>query len=64
MHHPGAQLGCRRGTHSRNLELPSIVGMLLYLCTNRPDISHAISQVDRFGSNAKQAHAKVIKTVV
>jgi hypothetical protein len=44
---------------------PSIVGMLLYLCTNtRPDISFAVSQVARFSSNAKQSHAKAIKTLV
>jgi hypothetical protein len=44
---------------------PSIVGMLLYLCTNtRPDISYAVSQVARFSSNPKQSHAKAIKTLV
>ena len=44
---------------------PSLVGMLLYLLTNpRPDITYAVSQVARFGSNPKQSHASAIKLIV
>ena len=44
---------------------PSLVGMLLYLSTNtRPDITYAVSQVVRFGSNPKQSHAYAIKMIV
>ena len=44
---------------------PSVVGMLLYLCTNtRPDISFAVSQVARFNHSPKRSHASAIKTIV
>ena len=43
----------------------AIVGMLLYLSTNtRPDISHACSQVCRFGHNPKKSHATAVKTIL
>ena len=44
---------------------PSIIGMLLYLCTNtHPNISFAVSQVAHFNSAPKQSHAKAIKMIV
>ena len=44
---------------------PSVVGMLLYLCSNtRPDISFAVSQVARFTHAPKQSHATAVKTIV
>jgi hypothetical protein len=43
----------------------SIIGMLLYLCTNtRPDIAFAVSQAARFSSAPKQSHATAVKTIV
>jgi hypothetical protein len=43
----------------------SVIGMLLYLCTNtRPDISFAVSQAARFSSDPKQSHATAVKTIV
>jgi Reverse transcriptase (RNA-dependent DNA polymerase) len=44
---------------------PSIIGMMLYLCTNtRPDISFAVSQVARFTHAPKQSHATAVKTII
>ena len=43
----------------------SVVGMMIYLCTNtRPDIAFAISQVGHFSSAPKQSHAMAVKTIV
>ncbi|CAJ1945013.1 unnamed protein product [Cylindrotheca closterium] len=43
----------------------SIVGMLIYLCTNtRPDISYAVSCAARFNSNPKVSHATAVKTIL
>ena len=43
----------------------SIVGMLIYLCTNtRPDISYAVSCAARFNSKPKQSHATAVKTIL
>ena len=43
----------------------SIVGMLIYLCTNtRPDISYAVSCAARFNSNPKSSHATAVKTIL
>ena len=43
----------------------SIVGALLYLCTNtRPDISMAVSQVSRFNKNPKKSHATAVKMIL
>ena len=43
----------------------SIVGMLIYLCTNtRPDISYAVSCAARFNSNPKACHATAVKTIL
>lgn len=43
----------------------SIVGMLIYLCTNtRPDISYAVSCVARFSSSPKKSHATAVKTIL
>eukprot|EP00980_Cylindrotheca_fusiformis_P005885 scaffold1235_cov177-Cylindrotheca_fusiformis.AAC.1 len=43
----------------------SIVGMLIYLCTNtRPDISYAVSCVARFNSAPKKSHATAVKTIL
>ena len=40
----------------------SIVGMLLYLCSNtRPDLSFSVSQVARFSHSPKKSHAQAIK---
>jgi hypothetical protein len=54
--------------YDKQWSYPSIVGMLLYLCTNtlhtRPDKSFAVSQVARFNHNPKKSHASAIKTVV
>ena len=42
-----------------------ICGMLLYLSTNtRPDITFAVSQVCRFGSDPKKSHASAVKTIL
>ena len=44
---------------------PSIVEMLLYLCSNtRPDICFAMSQVARFTHSPKQSHAIAVKRIV
>jgi hypothetical protein len=43
----------------------SVVGMLLYLSTNRrPDIAFGISQAAQFISNPKQSHATAVKIIV
>jgi hypothetical protein len=43
----------------------SIVGMLIYLCTNtRPDISFSVSQVSRYSKKPRQSHATAVKTVI
>ncbi|CAJ1962760.1 unnamed protein product [Cylindrotheca closterium] len=43
----------------------SIVGMLIYLCTNTcPDISYAVSCAARFNSNPKVSHATAVKTIL
>jgi hypothetical protein len=56
--------GRRWRCNVRDMELPSVVGMLLHLSTNtRPDISLAVSQVGRFSSNPKQSFATAIKTI-
>ena len=44
---------------------PSVVGMLLYLCSNtKPDICFAVSQLARFTHAPKQSHATAVKTIV
>ena len=43
----------------------SIVGMLIYLCTNtRPDISYAVSCAARFNAKPKMSHATAVKTIL
>ena len=43
----------------------SIVGMLIYLCTNtRPDISYAVSCAARFNRNPKTSHATAVKMIL
>jgi hypothetical protein len=43
----------------------SVIGMLLYLCTNtRPDISFVVSLAARFSSDPKQSHPTAAKTIV
>ena len=40
----------------------SIVGMLLYLCSNtRPDLSYSVSQAARFTHSPKKSHAQAVK---
>jgi len=66
---PASQLALGRDDDgepmSESWSYPSVIGMLLYLCTNtRPDISFAVSQAARFSANPKQSHATAIKTIV
>jgi len=66
---PASQLALGRDEDgepiSESWSYRSVVGMLLYLCTNtRPDISFAVSQAARFSSNPKQSHATAIKTII
>ena len=43
----------------------SVVGMILYLCTNtRPDIAFAVSQADQFNSNPKKSHASALRMII
>ena len=43
----------------------SIVGMLIYLCTNTsPDICYAVSCAARFNAKPKQCHATSVKTIL
>jgi hypothetical protein len=43
----------------------SIIGMLIYLCTNtRPDISFSVSQVAKYSKEPKQSHATAVKTII
>ena len=52
-------------TMTESWSYPSVIGMLLYLCTNtRPDIIFAVSQAARFTHEPKQLHAAAVKTIV
>jgi hypothetical protein len=43
----------------------SIVGMLIYLCTNtRPDILFSVSQVAKYSKEPKQSHATAVKSII
>jgi hypothetical protein len=45
-------------------EYSSIVGMLMYVCTNnRPDISFSVSQVARYSKEPWQSHVNVVTTI-
>jgi hypothetical protein len=66
---PASQLSLGRDDDGELMSEPwsyrSIIGMLLYLCTNtRPDISFAVSQAARFSSAPRQSHATAVKTIV
>ena len=44
---------------------PSVIGMLLYLCSNsRPDIQFAVHQCERFSHSPMQKHANAVKMIV
>jgi hypothetical protein len=43
----------------------SIVGMLIYICTNtRLDVSFTVSQVAKYSKEPKQSHATAVKTII